>query len=352
MKNKRNSNIEMLRIICMICIIIHHSFVHSGITVYYDNILIEIIKALGPISNNIFILITGYYMVNYKTKKFNIIKLVLETIFYSYSILIINVLILKKVNSYMIIKSIFPILTNSEWFITGYLLLYLSITIINRLLENINEKEHKKIIIFGIIVFSILPTIELLNSYFSIYIWFIFLYIVGAFIGKYKEKYNELIKKGWIVFLLSIINLVFIINQNKEDLIVGLGMNNIANFGVSLSVFMIFINKKQFCNDSINYIAASVLGVYLIHDNFILRDIIWNKVKLLELYNTSNFWIYEICIVCLIFIVCILIDKLRIFIIEKPIMNKIEKIILNRKLKANVNDKREKNVKIVSIEIK
>ena len=218
MKNKRNSNIEMLRIICMICIIIHHSFVHSGITVYYDNILIEIIKMLGPISNNIFILITGYYMVNYKTKKLNIIKLIFETIFYSYSILIINVLILKKVNSYMIIKSIFPILTNSEWFITGYLLLYLSITIINRLLENISEKEHKKMIIFGIIVFSILPTIELLNSYFSIYIWLIFLYIVGAFIGKYKEKYNELIKKGWIVFLLSIVNLVFIINQNKEEL--------------------------------------------------------------------------------------------------------------------------------------
>ena len=63
MKNKRNSNIEMLRIICMICIIIHHSFVHSGITDYYDNILIEIIKVLGPISNNIFILINIFIIV-------------------------------------------------------------------------------------------------------------------------------------------------------------------------------------------------------------------------------------------------------------------------------------------------
>lgn len=209
-----------------------------------------------------------------------------------------------------------------------------------------------KILIFGIVVFSILPTIELLNSYFSIYIWFVFLYIVGAFIGKYKEKYRKVYKNSCLLLLTSIMGLLMIIYTNKENSIIELGMNNIANFGISLSIFAIAINRKEFNNSFINYISSSMIGVYLIHDNFILRNIIWNKLNLLGMYTTYNFWIYEFFVVCFIFIICVLIDKMRIFILEKPIMNKIEKISLNRALKAKVNDNKEKNVKIVSIEIK
>lgn len=67
MKKDRNSNIELLRILCMIAIIIHHSFVHSGISISIENtntLILSIIQILGKTANNIFILTTGYYMIN------------------------------------------------------------------------------------------------------------------------------------------------------------------------------------------------------------------------------------------------------------------------------------------------
>ena len=96
-KNNRNSNIELLRILCIINIILHHSFYHSdfsNVTLQNFNYLIlYLIEVLGTISNDIFILITGYYVVNSKVKLRNIIKLVLESIFYSYAIMIIYTII-------------------------------------------------------------------------------------------------------------------------------------------------------------------------------------------------------------------------------------------------------------------
>lgn len=72
MKKGRNSNIELLRILCIITIIIHHSFVRSGIQISSENTntaVLSIIQSLGKVASDIFILITGYYMVNKKIKK-------------------------------------------------------------------------------------------------------------------------------------------------------------------------------------------------------------------------------------------------------------------------------------------
>lgn len=96
MKNKnRNSNIELLRILCMIFIILHHSVVHSSFN-EIDNLnfnILYVLSTLGRVANNIFIIITGYYMVNKQVKVKSIMKLVLETIFYSYVILLIYLII-------------------------------------------------------------------------------------------------------------------------------------------------------------------------------------------------------------------------------------------------------------------
>ena len=145
MEKNRNSNIELLRILCMISIILHHSIVHSKILLNSSNInyyIINILQITGPISNNIFILITGYYMINKKVKITNLVKLVLENIFYSYCMLFIYLVIFKGNDINVIIKSTIPVLSNSEWFITGYILLYLSIPIINKLLK-IKYKQIK-----------------------------------------------------------------------------------------------------------------------------------------------------------------------------------------------------------------
>ncbi len=329
MKKDRNSNIELLRILCIITIIIHHSFVHSGISISIENtntLILSIIQILGKTANNIFILTTGYYMINKKINKEKIIKLIGEILFYSYSILFVYLVFCKEKEIGIIIKSILPITFNAEWFVTSYILLYITIPFINALINNLTKKEMSVLIIIFIVCFSILPTINLLSEYFSNYIWFILLYLVGAYTKLYENKEFSKYSKCFIV--VSSIAIIFVItsiacfNMRRLGL---LEINSFLVFILAYSIFMDFINKKEYSNSIINYVASSSLGIYLIHDNVIIRALMWKKLKMGSLIKTKLFWFYEIEVVVGIFIICLLIDIIRRELIEEKIIKSIRK---------------------------
>lgn len=77
MKNSlkiRNSNLELLRIVSMILIIMHHYAVHGGFDLLnteldLNRIWIQILSIGGKIGVNCFVLITGYFMINSKFKE-------------------------------------------------------------------------------------------------------------------------------------------------------------------------------------------------------------------------------------------------------------------------------------------
>lgn len=326
-RKKRNSNIELLRILCMLMIILHHSYYHSNIIRDSSNInyiILDTLQLLGLVSNNIFVLITGYYMINKSINKKSLTKIIFEIFFYGYTILILNLMFFKQIEYDVIWKAILVITSNQQWFITAYLLLYISIPFINILTKNLNQKQMEKLIIFGILIFSISPTITLLKQYFSYYIWFVLLYLIGAYLNLYKNK--ELIEKNKIFLFFSIITVLlfkFLTVHNRRFIISNI--NNFILFTLSVSIFITFIKKKEWYNKNVNYIASSVLGIYLVHDNFILRQIIWKTVNIGAFIEKPYFWLYEIVIILFIFFTCLLIDKVRIKFIETPVLTFVYK---------------------------
>lgn len=79
-KRERNSNIELLRIISMLCIVIGHFVGQSGILKIYNinnfNIIfLNIISNGLRIATNIFLMIGTYFMVDSKYKSKNILKI-------------------------------------------------------------------------------------------------------------------------------------------------------------------------------------------------------------------------------------------------------------------------------------
>lgn len=62
----------------------------------------------------------------------------------------------------------------------------------------------------------------------------------------------------------------------------------------------------------INWIASSVFGVYLLHDNPFIREFLWGKVFNVAQYLTSSFFaVYVFFSISTIFVVGIMIDNLR-----------------------------------------
>lgn len=211
-------------------------------------------------------------------------------------IFIIYILIKGNFNVEFFKKSIFPISTDSYWFITYYLLLYISIPFINGLVKNLKKKELVALILLLIIIFSILP---------NKYGWFVTVYLIGGYFRLYNVKISKhFLRSSMFCSSYLLIILRLLVGDNISY------FNNFIMLIFIISLFYIVISKKEKYNNSINYISKSVLSIYILHDNFIVREYLWNLLNLNYFIDKWYFWIYEFIIVSTIFIICLIVDKL------------------------------------------
>lgn len=345
---KRNTAIELLRIICMVFIILHHYSVHGGFN--YDNsalsfneIFINVISIGGKIACNIFIIITGYFMVNSNFNVQKILKLILKVLVYG--ILIVTICFgfrLVPLNKNLFIKEIIPIIY-SGWFIQNYIIIVLLSPILNICLKILNKKQFNYLIMFGLIIWSIIPTFCIKSFSFSDFDTFLIMYVIGAYIRINDLKFSK--NKSFIIFITSfgvillstilftIIGKSYNIFFLVENAVYFSRINSI--FCVLSSIFIfIFVKEMNFYNFGINWISNSMLGVYLIHDDRILRNVIWNRISPNYMYQYSNVLILH-CItkVTLILLSCIIVDKILDFILEKTIYKILEEKYINSFIK-------------------
>ena len=89
----RNSNLEMLRIICMLMILSHHYSVHGfasfGLTYGMNRHLVDILSMGGKLGVNIFVLISGYFMLRSEVTLRKLLSIIGQTWFYSVGILVL-----------------------------------------------------------------------------------------------------------------------------------------------------------------------------------------------------------------------------------------------------------------------
>ena len=202
-KEERQSNFELLRIISMILIVAHHYVMHGGFEITekalsLNKIWIQILSLGGKFGINIFILITGYFMINSKFNIKKLIKLIFQVMCYtilSYVLLGLTGIVGFSSRGEMIkgfLKAVLPIPYKTYSFVTAYVIIYLLSPYINILIKKMNQKQILKLILLGIVMWSIFPTF--LNADFSLsgnqIIWFTLLYIIGGYIRLYPFKAN------------------------------------------------------------------------------------------------------------------------------------------------------------------
>ena len=298
MKRTRNSNIEILRIISMLFIVISHYTVHKGVLnaslpISFNRILLEI-TTLGNIGVILFVLISGYFMIEQKRLKFKkIISLYLQIVFYSLGIYIIFMLLgLESFSVKEFIKSVFPITFGAYWFMSCYMILYLLSPFINKFLNGLSRAEYLKYLLLMVFIFSILTTVTTKSFYGNELIQFILFYSIGAYFKKYpKNIFNNDKLNKWLLLLTSlllVLSTVFFCIIGTRISIFNLRSSyffdrtSFLALLFSLSIFNIFINRKQFNNKLINIIGSCTLGIYLIHDNFLIRSIIWSDLFIMQ----------------------------------------------------------------------
>lgn len=143
-KMNRESNIELLRIIAMIMIIVHHFELFAGNSNIGNlslNSYIEIaLFSFGKLGVNIFVIISGYFLINSKFSTKKIFKLWMQILFYSVGIIgILKLLNIVDINLKEMLKYFLPISYKKYWFASTYMYLYLMFPFLNRLAHSLQQ---------------------------------------------------------------------------------------------------------------------------------------------------------------------------------------------------------------------
>lgn len=348
MKKERNSNFELLRIVSMILILVFHSFFYSFSYLNdfcYNKILYILISSWGLVGVCCFVFISGWFNVkeNYVFNIKRIIKLILQVIFYGLLVCFLCKLTNFTDIGWADIKKNILVLFNSEyWFVTAYIFLILLVPFLNKIIFSLNRSTLKKLVIL-LTIFSIYKTIYEFGPLSDI-IYFVYLYLLIGYLKLTPNNFFERnAKKGCVmsfIFTISVFLWMFYMNThhhipyllNNPSLVIK--RHSVFMTVCSLFLFYVFKNMKIRNSKFINLISSTTLGIYLLHDNSLVRK--WGNTFLhLPRYVHSRRFIFLGVGGCLlIFIIGIVIDLFRQYCLEKPIVDKI----LNRINFSKINN--------------
>ena len=347
-KKVRNSNLELYRIIVMLLIIAHHYVVNSGLIgkggpIYLNptaprSLFLLLFGAWGKTGINCFVLITGYFMCksNITLKKF--LKLLLEVMFYR--IVISSIFWFFSYEPFTLkglINILLPIKKVATGFTPTYLLFFLFIPFLNILINNMNEKKHLLLLCLVSFMYIFLGTFPFFSVTMNYVSWFIVLYIIASYIRLYPKKIFENTKIWGIITLgLLFVASVSVIMCAYLSKMTGMALwyyfvqdsNTLLAVLIGVSSFLFFKNIKMNNSAFINKISATCFGVLLIHANSdTMRRWLWADVlDNVGMYDSSYMILHALISVAGVFVVCSLIDMLRIKFIEAPFFNYYDKV--------------------------
>ncbi len=320
---QRNSSFELLRIIVMFFILLlHANFKTFEAPGDFSIVAVSrsLLEAISLVSVNIFILISGYFGIDFKVKK----------VFYLLFLCFFAVVPVSGVLYFMGYCSDYSLMgllssfdfIGAYWFILAYLVLLAFSPVLNQFVSTIvvNCAGGGKAVFIRSLIKYLLPIyllvgllgqmphyigIEAHGGYSAI--WFLFLYIVGRYL--YYGGVKLWSTKGMILVLA-----VCLCCEAFVLLVLGFRGANYNNPFIlisSISIFLFFA-KFHFYNKVVNTIASSAIMVYLINDHPVLSRLFHDQ--LISLYESNGMLMF--CLLALGVIFCwysvaIIYDQLR-----------------------------------------
>ena len=337
-QNKRESNFELLRVVLTLMIIILHycnpsmggalGKVTIGTTNYY---LVHFIESACIIAVNVFILMTGFFMVNKEEIKISkVLKLFYLCLFYGVIIFLFCILTnIIDFNWTNLKKCIYTI--TDRWFVVIYCILYLLIPYINKFVHSINKKQFNTLLVILIVFFYIWPTfwtnITIKDNGYGI-INFIILYLIGAYIKLYYNEFKSFSQSIIIYLICTLITTFFSLCTYKA-----FNYNSIFNLISSIALFLSFKSLNIKNNRLINILASYTFSTYIIHENNFIATILYRGLFRSIDYCQTNYLILNLIVSTLgIYIICLTVESIRRKLMEKYVDNKIEKVTYKIKI--------------------
>lgn len=349
-KPPRSSNLELYRIICMLMIVAHHYVVNSGLTSsdgpLFNNpdslntIYLWLFGMWGKTGINCFMMITGYFMCKSSVTVRKFLKLILQIYFFRLAILVLFLACGQdELSISRVIKVILPFSDLSTNFTGCFIAFYLTIPFWNILIRHLSKRQHQLLLLLLLFCYTFLGSIPTLKISFNYVTWFGVIYVLASYIRLYPGlKTNDTKVWGWMTLasialaMASVLAIHTLIGRGHYSLVSD--SNKLLSVAVALTSFIWFKNVNIKQSKIINTIGASTFGVLLIHAHSdAMRTWLWHDiVDCVGHYSLpiGALITYSITSVLLIFSICIIIDHIRIIVLERPFFKWYDNTISER----------------------
>ncbi len=351
---KRNSNIELLRIIAIFLIIMCHSTPWYGTEAASLPSYVDLGKAVsdwhigglmlfryaGMVGDCLFFVASFWFLVDRDTvNKRKIFDIISDSFFISIIFLFFFVISDVELGETIIVEQFFPIYNRLNWFVGCYLIMYVIHPVINKIIKSFNKSVHLSVLLFFVVVYCV---INLLcredHLYYTSIVGCIGLYFVVAYVKKYMSetvKINNvrLLITGVIGIVLSFVlgNWLGLKIGNSYMIIAHRWCTfiNPAVMLTAISMFYYFKGLEVKRSNVINEVASCSLLFYLFYENYLFRNYIKSDIWL-WLYNkfSYNHIILIAFILSLIAFLVTLIVSLLYKYTLKNIVNKVGEVVL------------------------
>lgn len=335
MKKERLSNIELLRLIAMMLVLVVHSdFFALGNPTQQETLVTPanaaariLFQSFAIVCVNVFVLISGWFGIRPSVKGFS--NFVFQCLFFLCGIYFVMVglgltpLTIKGLAGCLA-------LLNWNWFIKAYIGLYILAPVLNTFVENSSRKTN----LYVLISFFIFQTIYSWISNGAVFfesgystMSFIGLYLLARYISVYKPQiaFYPPPYYAWGYLLITIVMaLVSFLSVGYGRGILFGKMFSYVNPLVIMSAMMLLLYFKglRFHSKFINWCAASSFAIFLLHTNPNICEPYYTPfVRKLYSENSGLECIISIAVfVIIVAIVAIWIDQIRKLVWNKLIL--------------------------------
>lgn len=319
-REERKSNIELLRLVLMLMIVIIHFLGHNYLSAaepakidsqhfFTANLLFSFIVC----AVDCFVLISGWFSI-----KFNVTKLFMFLLPICFYQLLMSCIYLPYGSN----LSINPF---RYWFVPPYVALMVISPLLNKGLNTVSKK-NLTIILAVLTVFFILPIKSPSGMYGKNAFIFVYIYCLGFYLRNHFDNKHSAMKY-FAMFLLSVamifVETIVLAKMGHYEGTRTLSYSYDNVFIISAAVFMFLtFSKLNFKSKVVNYLSASAFFVYIITEN---ENCYCNEThsiyKILDVPSwemSDNFIIRILAASVLLFAVALVVDIVRRLIFSKP----------------------------------
>ena len=355
----RDWRFELLRIIAMFLIVATHFYAADNWSIHTDPNLSrtwasaahDSLAMFGQIGVSFFILISAYFLAFNKKKPIpRLIRLWIQIFIYSAGIFVIYALLRRtpliptnlreEISPNMVLTSFFPITFNAYWFMSAFCVLILLAPFITILFDQLSKRQTLVLISIMFWMTFVWKLLNPTNQYFTDVIYLTTIFMIGSFIRRYASEFPKI--KIWHLFITIILGFFVCISctyfikseaflseyYNANILTAGPGASPIIPVIIATVIFIRIVQREQkqapkLLANFILCVSPATFGVYLIHENFLFKQILWHYIFLIPESSGSLKIIISIFIIILLYAALMTLSWIILNVLINPLTRKL-----------------------------